>query len=121
MNTSLRTTVAAILAFTMFELSNLPLAHAGMITTQTVVSDLNRVENQQTINQFLERDEVKSQLAKAGVSSEEASMRLAALSDFEVKNLASQIEANHAGGEVIVIGLGTILLIIIILILLKRI
>jgi hypothetical protein len=92
-----------------------------MIATQTVVTELNRVDNQQTINRFLERDEVKSQLAKAGVSTEEASMRLAALSDFEVKNLASQIEANHVGGDVLVISLGTVLLVIIILLLLKRI
>jgi hypothetical protein len=105
----------------MFELANLPRAQAGMISTATVVTNLNRVESQQTITQFLGRDDVKSQLAKAGVSSEEASMRLAALSDFEVKNLASQIQANQVGGDVLVIGLGTVLLVIIILLLLRRI
>lgn len=121
MNKSLRTTVAAILSFTMFALARMPLAHAGMITTTSVVTELNRVENQKTIDQFLNRDEVKTQLAKAGVSTQEASTRLAALSDIEVKNLASQIHANQAGGDVIVIGLGTILLVVIILLLLRRI
>ena len=121
MNKSLRTTVAAILSFTMFELTTLPMAQGGMISTQVVVADLNRAHNQKTIDQFLEREEVKSQLAKAGVSHQEASMRLAALSDFEVKNLASQIEAGQSGGDVIVISLTTVLLVIIILLLLKRI
>lgn len=119
-----RRTVAAFVAFAMFELSFLPLSstsHAGMVTTASVVADLNRVENKQTIDQFLERSDVKEQLLKAGVTSEEASMRLAALSDFEVKNLASQIDANRVGGDVIVIGLGTVLLVVLILILVRRI
>lgn len=64
----------------------------------------------------VEQEEVQEQIAKLGISAEEAKHRIAALSESEIRSIANG-ENNQAGGEVVVIGLSTLLIIIIILLL----
>jgi hypothetical protein len=93
----------------------------GMIATSTVVANIQRTETTAKVQNFLQRSEVRQQLEQSGVSPDEVSQRLASLSDTELQQLATQIDQNRAGGDVVVIGLGTILLVVIILLLLKKI
>lgn len=91
-----------------------------MIATSEVVTRMTQEQNLAKVGEFLGRSDVQQELMKYGVTSEEAAKRLASLSDQEVKQMAEQIDQNMAGGDVIVIGLGTILLIVIILLLIGK-
>ena len=96
-------------------------ANAGMIPTSEAVSGLTMAQNRENVNAFFNRQEVRKELVKFGVSANEASMRIASLSDSEIQRLAGEIDRAPAGGDAIVISLTTVLLVIIILILLGKI
>jgi len=93
----------------------------GMISTSDAVSTLSREQDQAKIGAFLERQDVRDGLVRFGVNPEEASQRIASLSDAEVRALAGQIEDAPAGGEIVIISLTSILLIVLILVLLGKI
>ena len=118
---SYRTWIVATLVLAILNLPVAASASGQMISTSTVIAQLNHEQIQSNVRTFLERTDVQEQLAAQGLDAKEVGQRLAALSDSELQQLAGQIENQKAGGDVIVIGLGTILLIIIILLLLRRI
>lgn len=69
-------------------------AQAGVIgTDQAVAADARA-----TVAGFVARSEVAGKLQALGVSTQEASLRIAALSDAEVASLAGRIDALPAGG-----------------------
>lgn len=90
----------------------------GMITTSAAVAEMSRAQAQAQLDSFLSRDDVKNELLARGVEPKEVSMRLASLSDQELRQLAGQAERGQYGGEVIT--LGTVLLVILILILIGK-
>lgn len=90
---------------------------AAMIPTTTVVSELTRSDAQAKVENLLKRDDVRKQLQAHGVSVEEASQRLASLSEAEMRNLAGQLQEARAGGDVLV----TVLIVILIIFLIQRI
>lgn len=114
--------VALVLAFL---ISPLPQAIAAvqlearpqMISTVEVMRRLAADAERKEISDLLLRDQVKAALEFNGVSSEEASKRLAALSDQEVQKLSEQIKEARAGGDV----LTTIVLVLLIIFLVQRI
>lgn len=83
---------------------------AKMITTQELVEEMNRHEAESIIREQLDRGDIQKELEKMGVNANDARMRLASLSDSEMTDIASQMEAAQYGGI-------TNILIIIILIL----
>lgn len=115
-----RAFVALLLSFAMVEVTFTLNAHAGMIPTSAAVADIARQRNLQTVQTFLQRTDVQGELVKRGVSPVEAAQRVAGLSDFELQNVAGNIENAPAGADVIVISLTTILLVVIILLLIGR-
>lgn len=88
-------------------------AFASMITTQEVVNDLTL--ERQAIADFMQREDVKQELVKLGVSEDEANRRIASLSDKEVKDLSTQINQAQAGGILV-----AILLIVLIILVVKK-
>lgn len=92
-------------------------AATSMIPTSVVVSDLNKAEAQANVENFLNRDDVRQQLMKNGISPEEAATRVAALSPAEMKDLSSQMDQARAGGDILV----TILVVVLIIFLIQRI
>lgn len=88
-----------------------------LIPTSQVVADLNRQQAETDLKDLLSKDEVREQLVKNGVSVEEASARIASLSDTELKQLHFQVEQARAGGDI----LWTILIVVLIIFLIKRI
>ena len=66
-------------------------AHAGMIATPTQRDGLLRL---------LDRADVQTQLQTYGVTAEQARARVAALSDAEAAQLASQIDSLPAGADI---------------------
>lgn len=116
-----------ILGFVLsFVLTDAPVARASqmkMIPTSQVVHDLSqdlRAENQAKVLKFLDRNDVKNKLISMGVTQEEASLRLASLSNSDLEKLSGEIDQAMAGG-VIVWALTCALLIILIIYFVKRI
>lgn len=89
----------------------------SMISTSAIVSDLNAAEAKANVDNFLKRDDVRKQLMANGISADEATTRVAALSPAEMKNLSSQMEQARAGGDILI----TILVVILIIFLVQRI
>lgn len=95
-------------------------AHAGMLSTTEALHEMNRTQGEADIQEFLKRDDVQRQLMKVGLSQEEAQKRVASLSDAEVKKLSTDIQKATAGGDIGGI-LVTVLLVVLIIYLIKRI
>lgn len=101
-------------------LTNLP-AHAvaemSMIPTSVIAAEMSRAEASDKVMSLLEQQNVREQLVQNGVSPQEAESRIASLSDQELRQLAGQIEQARAGGDILV----TVLLVVLIIFLVKRI
>jgi hypothetical protein len=106
-----RMMLCLILSFTLIELPIIKSAHAGMISTARVV-EMSRNEGEQKVQNFMSRKDVQAQFVKLGVNPEEASKRIAGLSDAEVRKIAGEIDSATIGGDV-----GGILIIVILVLL----
>lgn len=89
-------------------------AHAAMIGTESVISADARASNIATVEQFLARDEVRSQLEGFGVEPALAAERVANLSDSELQQMAMNIQAQPAGGDTLAI-IGIVFVVLLIL------
>ena len=109
-----------MISFSLIELPIMKSAHAGMITTTAAVDQLTRTQDHQKVMDFMGRKEVKDQMIKLGVSPEEAQMRVATLTDGELRKIAGDIDQNTAGGDIFGI-LALVLIVILIIYFAKRI
>jgi hypothetical protein len=75
-------------------------SNAGMIPTAVVINEMNKTEADQKLNEFLSRSDVQQEFMKRGISPAEAHQRVAALSEQERRQLAQQMDAARAGGDV---------------------
>lgn len=76
----------------------LPLpVHAGMLSTEAVVSGAERAR----VASFFDREDVRAQLQARGVAADEVKQRVAALTDAEAQELAARIDSLPAGGDVL--------------------
>ncbi|MBX2988350.1 MAG: PA2779 family protein [Bdellovibrionaceae bacterium] len=101
-------------------MSNLPgvaFASTGMISTAAVAEELNRAEAQRRVQSYLDRPDLREALIEQGLSPDEVSSRLASLSEAEMRQLAGQMEEARYGGDILV----TVLLVVLIIFLVKRI
>lgn len=112
MNTSFLRTVACttVIAFTLVSLT--PYAHAGAISTEQALSSSSADAARDRIATALARDEVQAQLVARGVDPALVAVRVAGLTDEEVRLLESRIDQMPAGGDTII---GTIVFIFIVL------
>ena len=90
---------------------------AEMISASSVLADITRENAQKEIESFISKTEVQAELMKQGLTADEVNLRLASLSEQEMRQLAGQVHEARAGGDILV----TILLIILIIYLVKRI
>lgn len=101
-------------------LSNVPttaMAESGLIPTHVAVEELTRSEALQQVHEFLGRSDVQKLLIERGLSAEEASSRLASLSEVELRQLSQQVEQARAGGDI----LGAVLIVVLIIFIITRI
>ncbi len=96
---------------------SLAMAESGMIATHTAVEELNEPQTLQRVQDFLSRADVQQLLIERGLTSDEATKRIASLSEMELRQLSGQIEQARAGGDALV----TILIIVLIVFLVTRI
>ena len=91
---------------------HLPVAHAGMIGTEAVVSAAQTQQNRERLHSTLNRDDVQAQLLARGVDPAQVQARMDSLTDEEVQALATNMDQLPAGGDGVV---GALVLIFIIL------
>lgn len=89
-------------------------AVAGIVGTDTILSgQAGMAEERAQLEALLDREDVQDRLVEYGVSPEEATERVAALSNEEVQQLVQDIDTLPAGGDVLTILLVVLLLILI--------
>lgn len=105
-----------VLSFSLVHIPLLQSAHANesMISTSVAIEDFNRTTAEGNLNELLNRQDVKDQLVKLGVSPEEATRRLASLSDADLKKLSSEIDHQTAGGSIVGVLLVVVLVLLIV-------
>lgn len=101
----------------MSDIPALAMATPKLIATSKLVEKLDRAQAQGEVENFLKREDVKQALLDRGVSADEVSARLASLSESEMRALAGHVQQARAGGDLLV----TVLLIVLIIFLIKRI
>ncbi len=87
------------------------MAQAQMISTDTAIERSIADMDRTYLMEELQREDVRDEMIRMGVSPDEAEARLAALSDAEVARLLRQAEQDKAGADVV----GTLATIFIIL------
>ncbi len=88
-----------------------------MLPTSVVVEEVSREQAEKEVRDLLQSDEIREAFVKQGLSADEASERIASLSQQELQQLSFQIQEARAGGDILI----TILVIILIIFLVKRI
>lgn len=92
-------------------------ADSAMISTSDALAEQARGQNFNKVHDFLNRADVKKLMIERGLSPEEASSRIASLSEFELKELSGQVEQAKAGGDILV----AVLVVVLILFFIRRI
>ena len=88
-------------------------AHAGVIGTQQYLSVIDRDAALARVDAVLAREEVRSRFEHYGVDPAAANERIAALTDQELEQLATDLENMPAGGNLLgVVGIVFIVLLI---------
>lgn len=101
-------------------LTNAPavaLAESRMISTDVALAEQTRNQSVHKVHDFLSRSDVQKLMIERGLSPEEASLRVASLSQAELQELSGQVEQAKAGGDILV----AILVVVLIIYLVKRI
>jgi len=102
-----------VIALTMAAMlvTSLP-AGAGIVGTEYMVTQEARAVTLDRIENVLAGEAVAARLEAWGVAPQAVSLRLAAMSDVELQQLATSIESDPAGGVLVVIGIVFVVLII---------
>ncbi|MGE5506039.1 MAG: PA2779 family protein [Actinomycetota bacterium] len=90
-------------------------AHAAMISTDAVIAEAQAATGRERLDALLAREDVRGELARLGVSPDEARARVAALSDDEVRDAVGRLDSLPAGGDAIAAVIGAAILIFVIL------
>lgn len=103
-----------------FLISNIPNVVLGktimapttqMISVSAVLADVTRADAEKNVKEFINKSEVQNALIRNGVSPDEATRRLALLSEREVRDLSGQVYEARAGGDILVAVLLVVLII----------
>ncbi|MGD9808972.1 MAG: PA2779 family protein [Deferribacterales bacterium] len=90
-------------------------AYAKMISTG-VSADTQRVETARDyMSTFMARDDVRNELVNMGISPDEATERVAALSDAEIVSLSDTIQESPAGAGAVGVVVGAALIVFLVL------
>jgi len=106
--------LVAVLAASLFVSSVQSAAYAGVISTQEYLTAVDREATRARIDAVLAREEVRSKLEQYGVDPAETDARLAALTDPELEQLATDLESMPAGGSVLAV-VGVVFIVLLIL------
>jgi hypothetical protein len=106
-----------VLSLMLSHLPQVAIAESQMIPTAQVAEEMSRAEAQAQVETFLKKPELREALIARGISPDEASSRLAALSDSELRQMATEMNSAQYGGDILL----AILLVVLIIYFAKRI
>ncbi len=109
-----RSSLALMLAASLFAAAPHHVARAGVISTQQYLTTLDRDAALARIDAVLAREEVRSRLEQYGVDPIAANERIAALTDEELALLATELENLPAGGNLLGVA-GVVFIVLLIL------
>ncbi|MGZ5280017.1 MAG: PA2779 family protein [Pseudobdellovibrionaceae bacterium] len=112
-----RNLCALTMALLLTHLPNVAFAESKMISTSEVAERLSRGEAEAKVEGYLQRQEIRQGLLDRGISPDEVSHRLASLSDTELSQMATEMDRAQYGGNILL----TVLLVVLIIYLVKRI
>jgi hypothetical protein len=94
-----KATIAAVtLAFSMTLIPAGPAA-AGLISTDRIIEQERVSSERDRVASFIARGDVRNEFQKHGVNPDEAAARVAALSDFEIGQIAAKLDSLPAGQD----------------------
>jgi hypothetical protein len=89
---------------------------ASIVPTDRIIAkEMMLSPDRVSVNEFLAREDVRSKLQEYGVSSEEASTRVAALSDAEIAQITAKLDQLPAGQDAVGTVVGAALVIFLVL------
>jgi hypothetical protein len=91
-----------------------PAARAAMVTTETLIKTKTHGNRVSRLQVLMARQDVQDQLCALGVDPQEASARIAALTDMEIRQLQNHLNDLPAGGGAIEV-IGIVFIVILIL------
>ena len=104
------------IALVMFVISMpLGVAQAALVSTEEVLAAGEGAADRARVLAFLDRAEVREQIAALGVDPNEAAARVAALSDAQVREIAGQLDQLPAGQSAVGAVVGAIVIIFLVL------
>ncbi len=110
--------LAAPLAVVFFVTSSgLTSAHAGLVTTEEATQQLDTSLDRDALLSLIEREDVRQELIAHGVDPEEATARIAALSDDELSQIMHKIDTMPAGESTVGVIVGAALIVFLVLLL----
>ena len=104
-----KTALACVLALQITAVGTM--AQAQMISTDTAIERAAPAMDRAQLIDEMQKQDVRDEMIRLGISPDEAEARLAALSDAEVARLVRQAEADKAGADIV----GTLFTVFIIL------
>jgi uncharacterized membrane protein (Fun14 family) len=109
-----RNSLVAALATSLVAVSLQSAAYGGVISTQQYLTAVDREATRARIDAVLAREEVRDQLERYGVDPAMTDARIAALTDQELEQLATDLENMPAGGSVLAV-VGVVFIVLLIL------
>lgn len=108
-----KSSIAACVSAGMILLGTPGISSAAMIGTETLASQSLRADTEARVQTLLSREDVQGKLVAWGVDVEKAKSRANAMSDAELQRVASALDQQPAGGDLIgVIGVIFVVLLI---------
>ena len=106
--------VAWYLVFAMFIIGIVPRVEAGFAPSEAVaLAKIDRAADMEKVQKVLETKMIKERLEKLGFTQDEINNRFSQLSDWQIHQLALQLDDLKVGGD----GLGVVILLLVIAIL----
>ena len=111
MNRSFFRLVARFLIVSLFAL-HLPMSssNAAMIGTENAIDQTLTAQNRDKVEAFMARTDVREQMQKMGVNADDATSRVASMTDQEISKVAGKIDELPAAGG----GAATVLIVLLI-------
>ncbi|MCM2309776.1 MAG: PA2779 family protein [Steroidobacteraceae bacterium] len=103
-----------VLCLAVLNLGSPLVAQAGLVTTLQAVEASTRSQDVATVNAALAREEVRAQFEALGVEPAQIESRIAALTDSELRALATQMADLPAGADALAV-IGIVFLVLLIL------
>ena len=73
-------------------------ANAALLGTETAIDQTQTVQNRERVETFMARADVQTQLEKMGIKADDATSRVAAMTDDEINQVAGKLDTLPAGG-----------------------